>query len=452
MVDDAGDDTGPDRAPDVDVVLLGATGFTGRLAAQRLAVLQQRALAGGDPFPVWAVAGRDRGRLEQLVASLPGGGPPPVVIGDVDVHDDASLGRLAARSRVLLNAVGPYTATAQAVVGACVAAGTHCADLSGELPLLRRVVGAFHDAARAAGCQVVQLAGWEALPPDVAGLHACRAAVGAGPGEWGPGAGAPVDRLDLSVRFHAVPRGVRSLADAVSAGTLASVVEVLTDPGAGVVGDPAALLPSDDAAGAAAVRRASPLRVRPHTAAGRLLGPVVPVAFLDPPVLHRTAALLAREAGEPHRPARVREGIDSGAVLRPRTLLVWPGQVLLAAAQRGVAALTRMPLGARSRLAAVVRRRLPAAGTGPSAAVLHGWRWEVAAQAVTADGRRGAASLRGTGHPGYTATAALLVALGLEMAERQRAAVVPGVVTPAVAFGPGVSRHLSTPELSLHLA
>jgi len=97
----------------------------------------------------------------------------------------------------------------------------------------------------------------------------------------------------------------------------------------------------------------------------------------------------------------------------------------------------------------VVRRRLPAAGTGPRPAALHGWRWTVTATAVGPGGRHGAASLEGTGHPGYTATAALLVALGLEMAEPDRTSVVAGVVTPALALGPGASRHLATPELSL---
>ena len=438
--------------PDVDVVLLGATGFTGRLAAERLAVLQQRASADGRTFPVWAVAGRDRGRLEDVVASLPPCDPAPEVLAGVDVHDDESLTRLAARTRVLLNAVGPYTETAPAVIGACVRAGAHYADLSGELPLLRRVVDGFHERARAAGCQVVQLAGWEALPPDLVALHACRAATGAAPGEWGPGAGAPVQRVDVSVRFEEVPAGLRSLSDAVSAGTLASVVEILGDPGATVVGDPAGLLPSgrpDDGTAAAAVRRVSPLRLRPFREGGRLFGPAVPVAFLDPPVLHRTAALLAREEGVPHAPARVREGIDHGSAGGPGALLRSVPQALLAAAQRALAVVVQLPLPVRSRLARAVRRRLPAAGTGPRPAALHGWRWTVTATAVGSGGQRGTASLHGTGHPGYTATAALLVALGLEMAEPERRSVLAGVVTPAVALGPGASRHLSTPELTL---
>ena len=438
------------RTQDVELVVLGATGFTGRLVVARLALLEQRARASGGTFPRWAVAGRDAGRLRAVLDALPAPGSTPEVIADVDVHDRGALAHLAGRARVLLNAVGPYSPTAEAVVEACVAVGTHYADLSGELPLLRRVIDRFDAPARAAGCQVVQLAGWEALPPDVAGLHAARLAVGAGPDDWGPGASQPVRQLDVMVGFDEIPQ-VRGLNGSVSAGTMGGIVEIFADPGAAVVGDPAGLLPSRRGSGARAVRRSSPLRVRPFVRGRRLLGPVVPVAFLNPPVLHRTAALLATEAVAPHVPARVREGVDHGSVGDLATLRSLPGQLLASLAQRGTAAATRLPVDLRRSLASAARRRLPTAGTGPAPEALDPWRWTVRAEAVALDGRRGAATLSGTGHPGYTATAAMLVALGLHLAEPDRNRVVPGVVTPAVAFGPGLSPHLETPELSLTL-
>lgn len=421
-----------------DLVVLGASGFTGRLMVARLALLEQRARAAGEPFPSWAVAGRDAGRLAEVLQDLPA---TPEVISSVDVHDPESLARLAARTRVLLNAVGPYTSTAEAVVAACVATGTHYADLSGELPLLRRVIDRYDDAARAARCQVVQLAGWEALPPDVTALHACRLAAGAEPGAWGPGASAPVHTLDVTVRCLEQPQ----VSGAVSAGTLGSIVEIFSDPAARVVGDPAGLLPRG--ADAQAVRAASPLHVRPFVRAGRLVGPLVPVAFLNPPGLHRTAALLAQENGAAYAPAAYREGVDHG----PVRVLGVPGQLLAAAGQRGIAVATRLPLTVRRRLAALVRTRLPSAGTGPSPAALDGWRWTVTAEAEAADWRRGTATMSGTGHPGYTATAAMLVALGLHLTDLDRTPLVAGAVTPAVAFGPAVSPHLDTPELSLRV-
>lgn len=434
----------------LDLIVLGATGFTGKLATARLALLQERARRAGDPFPTWGIAGRDRGRLAAVLRDVPDPVDDLPIIDDVDVHDPASLRRLAEGARVLLNLVGPYSSSAEGVIDACVAAGTHYADLSGELPLLRRVIDRFDDAARQAGCQVVQLAGWEALAPDIAALHACRLAAGVGDGEWGPGASAPVRRLDITVDFHEKP-DLKADHGSVSAGTLGSIVEIFSDPGARILGDPAGLLPAPHGQAARAVRRMSPLRVRPAVRQGRLIGPLVPVAFLNPPALHRTAALLADEQGTHYQPARIREGVDQGEVAGLTTVVRVAGQAAQSLGQRGAAIATRLPLAVRRILAGRLRRILPAAGTGPAAEALDGWRWSVRAAALGQGGRRGQATLNGSGHPGYTATAAMLVALGLRLAETHRRHLVAGVITPAVAFGPDPCPSLQTPELSLQI-
>ena len=93
----------------------------------------------------------------------------------------------------------------------------------------------------------------------------------------------------------------------------------------------------------------------------------------------------------------------------------------------------------------------PTAGSGPPPQALDGWRWTVRATAETGDGRRGSASLVGTGHPGYTATAAMLVALGLSLADNETP-VGGGVLTPALGFGPRPSPHLLTDELRLEMS
>ena len=192
----------PDVTDRLDLIVLGATGFTGRLVARRLAALQFRAQDADKPFPTWGVAGRNRSRLQDVVDSLGPLGRKPTVLDDTDVRDLESLTRVAVRCRVLLNLVGPYTSSAEQVIAACVDNRTHYADLSGELPLLRRVIDRFHDRATDLGVRVVQLAGWEALAPDITGLHACRAASGSAVGEWGLGAAQPVeaavDRDDVS--------------------------------------------------------------------------------------------------------------------------------------------------------------------------------------------------------------------------------------------------------------
>ncbi len=116
-----------------EIVLLGATGFTGRLVAEQLARPDP-----SDPRPLrWAIAGRSAGKLAEVAAALatisPGAPAPAQLV--VDVTDGAALAALAARTSVVCSTVGPYAQHGSGVVAACVAAGTHYCDLTGEVAL-----------------------------------------------------------------------------------------------------------------------------------------------------------------------------------------------------------------------------------------------------------------------------------------------------------------------------
>ena len=104
-----------------DLVLQGATGFTGRLAAGELALHAPAGLR-------WAVAGRDAAKLGVLSKAL---GVPFVVADGLDAE---AVGQLAHRARVVLSCAGPFTRFGTLLVDACVAHGTHYADLTGEVP------------------------------------------------------------------------------------------------------------------------------------------------------------------------------------------------------------------------------------------------------------------------------------------------------------------------------
>lgn len=103
----------------------------------------------------WAIAGRDRARLDQVVRqlSIPAGSQAPGVVV-ADVTDQASLTRAAATSRVLLNAVGPFRQFGAPVIRACIDAGTHYLDVSGEPGELKRGVR------REVGCVERKDEGW----------------------------------------------------------------------------------------------------------------------------------------------------------------------------------------------------------------------------------------------------------------------------------------------------
>ena len=151
---------GPTRS--FDVVLLGATGFTGALVAAALAEQQ------GDDDVRIALAGRDGARLRALRDDLAvrfGGSPWPVRV--VDIFDRAALDALAAETTVLCTTVGPYARYGAAAVAACAAAGTSYCDLTAETPFMRQVMARHQDEARATGARLVHACGFDSIPSDL---------------------------------------------------------------------------------------------------------------------------------------------------------------------------------------------------------------------------------------------------------------------------------------------
>ena len=429
---------------DFDIVVLGADGLTGRLVVEQLLGVdaQLRSASGARR---WAVAGRDPDAIAKVLADLKA---PDVEIITADLTDQPSLEKLAARTNVLLNLAGPYTKSAEQVIAACVGAGTSYVDLSGEIPLLRRVIDRFDEPARRAGVRVVQMAGWEAMPADLTTLLACqRAAAQAGDGTGaaagdGPGAEDPIARVDVLVNFTRKPAGGVPFKQAVSGGTLASIVAMLDDPAAKIVGQPGGLLPASAQGG-----QPSRLRLRPGAVTGQVRGPVPPVAFLNPPIVNRTAALLAAERGVAYHPAIYVEGEDLGPTGGVRGRWRQLKAAVKGGLQRTMVLVTRLPLSVRRWLAARLRKRLPKAGTGPADSYLRDWDWTVQARATTQAGAVGTATLTGSGHPGYTATAAIIVEVGLSVVHADTPRT--GCLTPALAIGVAAAQHLRVPSLAI---
>ncbi|WP_419827074.1 saccharopine dehydrogenase NADP-binding domain-containing protein [Sphingomonas sp.] len=409
-----------------DLAVFGATGLTGRLVVRQLAGMDAQP-RGPDGKRLWAAVGRNREQVTQMLAELELDGVD-ILVADLD--QPASLQALARRTTAVVNLAGPYTQKAASLIEACVEAGTSYVDLSGEIPFLRRVIDRFDASARAAGVQVVQMAGWEAMPADLTTLVACRRAVGDEAGADGPGAADPIAEVVVSVTFTRRPEGGVPFRQQVSAGTMASVVAMLDDPDAALVGHADALLPDGTGGG-----KADRLRFGASDAQGRVLGPVPPVAFLNPPIIRRTAALLAAGRNAPYSAASYVEGEDMGGA----TLAAALGRQLKAKAkgelQQLAVAATGLPLAVRQAAAAGLRQVLPEAGTGPSNRFLEDWAWRVEARATAKDGRIGTSSLEGTGHPGYTATAAIIVEVALHVLDRDRPGRHLGCVTPALAIG-----------------
>lgn len=398
---------------DLDVVVFGATGVTGRRVA---AYLAERAPETGAS---WAAAARDATKL-QRVLDEDGVSTPETI--SADLGDPDSLAAMASRAKVVLNLVGPYTLYGRPVIEACVASGAHYADLTGEIPFVRQIIDDFDSRAAEAGVKLVQVCGFEALPADLAVLLAAETARE----RWDEGL-ADVD-LEASIEG---PPGLPRPSDMISGGTAQSLAAAASSEDASAVTDPAALI--TDPALAAKVRRRSPISVAPRRSGGAVIAPMAPAAFINPAVIQRTAALLAVENGAAE-PFRYREGLalPGGTATLPLRFAVAGA---LSGTQAALAATTRMSPSARKRLSAGLTKLLPSSGFGPAADRLEAWKWRMSVEARTTGGHQARVEVDAEGHPGYLATARMLGEAGLLLAETDATPKRAGCLTPATALG-----------------
>ncbi len=393
---------------DFDVVVLGATGVTGRRVS---AYLAERSAATGAR---WAVAARDTDKLERVLDEDGVRGAETI---KADVGDAASLSAMASRTRVVLNAVGPYSLYGRPVIEACVDAGTHYADLTGEIPFVREVIGDLGGRAESNGVKVVQVCGFESLPPDLA----VRLAAEAARERWNQ----ELADVQLEATLKSPP-GLPRASDGMSGGTSQSMAALAERSDAAIAIDPAALV-FDDAA--QQIRRLSPISTRSRViGGGAVLAPMMPAPFINPAVIHRTASL----NGSP--PFRYQEGIaltGSPASLPLRYALAG----VISGVHGSLARFVRARHSVRLRVAGVLRNVLPASGFGPEPSRLEAWRWRMVVDARTVDGQHVTVEVDGEGHPGYLATSRMFGEAGLLLAEDGATPERAGCLTPSVALG-----------------
>lgn len=247
---------------DLDLVLFGATGFTGALTAEHLARHGPAGLR-------WALAGRDRDKLaavrDRLAAIRPELGDLELL--HADLADPGSLADLAARAKVVITTVGPYLTHGEPMVAACAEAGTDYVDLAGEPEFIDRMYLAHHATAVRTGARIVHACGFDSVPHDLGVLFAVQQLRAEGP---------------LSVR------GVVQVRGAASGGTVHSALEIMSRSRQGreVAARRRRIEPRPEGRSSRAVAG------RPHR--DPLLGLwLLPLPTLDPIVVARSGAALA---------------------------------------------------------------------------------------------------------------------------------------------------------------
>jgi short subunit dehydrogenase-like uncharacterized protein len=181
-----------------DLIVYGASGYTGRLVAEHLA---RRYGIGGEVK--WAMAGRSAAKLAQVRDEIGAPADTPLVVADA--ADAASLKAMVGRAKAIITTVGPYQLYGSELVAACAAAGTDYLDLCGEPNWMRAMIDAHDAAAKASGARILFSCGFDSIPFEL-GVYFCEETAKAK-------LGAPVKR---------VKGRVRGMAGGLSGGTAAS--------------------------------------------------------------------------------------------------------------------------------------------------------------------------------------------------------------------------------------
>lgn len=381
------------------VVLFGATGFVGTLTAEYLA------LSAPDDC-LWAIAGRDRAKLEKLRAGLARLSPRcadlPLLVADSE--DPASLRALAESTRVLATTVGPYVWHGENLVAACAEAGTDYADLCGEPEFVDRMYVAYEDRARQTGARLVHACGFDSVPHDLGAYFTVRQL--------------PADvplRIDGFVRTNAF----------FSGGTLASALNALSR--------------GRQTVEAAKQRRLHEPRLVGRRAVGPLGAPhfsketgvwALPLPTLDARVVARSAAAVPRYG--PDFRYRHFAAVKSLPVALGGTVAAGAG-----------AALAQVPAVRR----ALMNRFEP--GSGPSEA-RRGSSWFTVRFVGEGGGRRVFTEVAG-GDPGYDETAKILAEAALSLAFDDLPHT-SGQVTTVAAMGDALLERLRSAGMTFRVA
>lgn len=144
-------------AAEFDIIVYGATGFTGRLVAEHLA---ERYGVGGEVK--WAMAGRSLDKLQAVRDEIGAPKDTPLVVADAG--DPASVKAMVERAKAVLTTVGPYQLYGSDLVAACAAAGTDYLDLSGEPNWMAEMIVAHEAAAKASGARILFSCGFDSIP------------------------------------------------------------------------------------------------------------------------------------------------------------------------------------------------------------------------------------------------------------------------------------------------
>lgn len=387
-----------------DVVVWGATGFTGRLVAGYLA--SQYGI-GNDLR--WAIGGRNPARLKAVRDGL-GRDATALPILVADSHDPQSLAAMVRRTRVVCSTVGPFASLGSELVAACAEQGTDYCDIAGEAHWIRAMIDSHEETARTSGAHIVNCCGFDSLPSDLGTWFVQQAM-----------------RQRHGVAAAEVAMRVRRIKGKFSGGTFATLLETVKaaagDPSVRrALGHPYALNPAGRQTGPPPTDPRGPRWDR-HTRAW--IAPFI-MASINTRIVRRSNVLLDDAYGRDFR--------YSEAVMTGRGVAGFIKATLLTASLGLFMGLLALP----PTRALLARFLLPRSGEGPSEQERESGMFDILliAQHPTHREHHLTARVTADRDPGYGATCRMLGESAVCLARDSQPRAMPGGFwTPASAMG-----------------
>ena len=381
-----------------DLIIYGATGYTGRLVAEYIAA-QHKDIS-------WAMAGRNKDKLASVRDEMAISKNVPLIIADS--ADEAALAQMVSRTKAVITTVGPYQLYGTTLITACAQNGTDYVDLCGEPAWMHDMVRALPEPAKASGARIVLSCGFDSIPFDL-GVYALQQyAI--------QKSGAPISRVKGRVRkMQGTFSGGTAASFAVSmarAGNEPNVMDWLKDPFTLV---PSTLAPSFKG------------HVQPHGAKpvydddlGSWSAPFI-MASINTKNIHRSNALLGHQYGKD---------------------FVYDEMILTGDGEQGET--IAQGIASANPLSGAGGKAVPKPGEGPSKEEREAGFYELLFTGLTQDGARLSVIVSGDKDPGYGSTSKMITEAALCLAQDiSRETTGGGVYTSAPAMGQALIERLT---------
>lgn len=375
-----------------DIVVYGASGFTGRLVAEYLASRS------GEPHDLkWAMAGRSLDKLAAVRDEISAPKDTPLIAADA--ADPASLDAMLKRTKAVLTTVGPYQLYGTDLVAACVASGTDYLDLCGEPVWMRQMIDKYHAAAQASGARIVFSCGYDSIPFELGVFFLQDAA-----------------KAKFGSAFNRVKGRVRKMKGTFSGGTAASMKAIFS----AAASDPSLL----------------PMLRDPFVLTPGFAGPKQPPG--NKPLFDEDLNMWVAPF--------VMANINTRNVHRSNFLLGFPygqdfvyDEMMVAGPKDTGEATAKAIVAGNNKLGA---QGGPKPGEGPSKEEREAGYFDLLFFGFAPDGRQMRAIVTGDRDPGYGCTAKMIAESAICLV-REAADVPGGIWTPGAAFGHRLVKRLS---------